>query len=476
MASSLLVSVTLSAVLQAAQVVPAARPCVDLPPPTTLSGVHTLCVPETGAYESYRLERPAFLVPGVSYPLIVLFHGSTGSHAELGSTSPPWDSYGFVQAAIDRGYIVMMHDGGRAPAPHAFATFGNEAFQAHTRAAMRAVLDSFGPVIDRNRVYGYGFSMGGGELLNFSARHLDPSAPWGMFAAVVNHTGGLSLRMTAASNVPANIATAFNTIFGVHYLTDPFAYQRASVIDTLCFHTSSDCTSFPCSPANVETESSLALNLRWQSGKTFFDTCEGNKNLTQSCQLLGTVLGANTFHKFKLLGDGAAALGHSWSILDPAEVLAVFDANVLDTTSGGFLSGDTLFADDDRRVWALSAERINPGDFGRLKWSVAPTRDQIIVLMDSAFSLPSNVGALGVSVGSGSALRDDVCLEIILEADLPVTVRGYSGPPVGVFTTGCVPVPFTWTAGGELLLPPLGVGAGPVIRTIKPFVGAGCCP
>ena len=96
--------------------------------------------------------------------------------------------------------------------------------------------------VDRTRIYGVGFSMGGGSVTSYAARHLDPARA--MFAAVVDHTGGVALRNTYASepddadsddNTPQvgdnlEVPDILDGWYGAP-ATHLFGYQRCSTID-----------------------------------------------------------------------------------------------------------------------------------------------------------------------------------------------------------------------------------------------------
>ena len=81
--------------------------------------------------------------------------------------------------------------------------------------------------VDRERIYGVGFSMGGGWMTTFASRHVDPSGA--MFAALVNHTGSVALRHSY--NVSPGGRALFDYIFGGAPADVPFRYQRCSTVN-----------------------------------------------------------------------------------------------------------------------------------------------------------------------------------------------------------------------------------------------------
>src|SRR5262245_16368249 len=164
-------------------------------------------------------------------------------------------------------------------------TYGNESFHRHTEAAIRDVLTQF--CVDRNRIYGYGLSMGGGNVLNYTARHLDPPASEGMFAAAINHTGSVAFPIEYfngnATNPPVcntsctplcdstlGLQCSYNCLYSndptKNYCTDRFLFQRATVLDILCNppDSGSNCPDpmFDCPSWPTHADTSLSRNHR----------------------------------------------------------------------------------------------------------------------------------------------------------------------------------------------------------------------
>src|SRR5262245_1035275 len=136
----------------------------------------------SGWVERFLLYVPRLPV-GERAPLLVVFHRFGVSH---------WDAYywtEYIQQAQRRGWFLV------APLGANQASFSCLEGQINVEAALRYTTDAFN--IDRTRVYGVGFSMGGGNVTTYAARHVDPSGV--MFAAIVNHTGGVSLANTWAN-------------------------------------------------------------------------------------------------------------------------------------------------------------------------------------------------------------------------------------------------------------------------------------
>lgn len=182
----------------------------------------------SGWVEKFLLYTP--VVPhGTRAPLLVVFHRFGVSH---------WDAFywtEYIEQARLRGWFVV------APLGASQASFSSLESQINVEAALRFTTDSFN--VDRTRVYGVGFSMGGGDVANYAARHVDPNGL--MFAAIVNHTGGVSLANTWANEWDDNdaddgIPNQFSHLevpdlleywYGGPPSAQNFNYQRCSSID-----------------------------------------------------------------------------------------------------------------------------------------------------------------------------------------------------------------------------------------------------
>lgn len=188
----------------------------------------TLTNTGSGWQEKFLLFVPV-IPAGQRAPLLVVFHRFGVSH---------WDAYywtQYIQQARQRKWFLV------APLGASQVGFSSLESQINTQAALDFTTSHFN--INRGRVYGVGFSMGGGAVTNYAARHLDPDRL--MFAAVVNHTGGVSLANTWASEYDDDDADDNTPNWGNHlevpdmleawYGGSPsaqnFNYQRCSTID-----------------------------------------------------------------------------------------------------------------------------------------------------------------------------------------------------------------------------------------------------
>ncbi len=154
--------------------------------------------------------------PSAPAPLIVFFHGySVGPLDVVFNTT-------FLEEAQTRGWFLV------APMGAVDKHFSHPISQINTQEALTWVIQHC--AIDTQRIYGVGFSMGGGAVTNYAARHVDVQMP--MLAAVVDHTGSVSLRFNLAWDTPGHQAL-FDLLFGngMPNSAEPWKMNRCSVID-----------------------------------------------------------------------------------------------------------------------------------------------------------------------------------------------------------------------------------------------------
>ena len=134
----------------------------------------------TAFAEEFFVQLPPSPSKTTRSPLLVAFHkfGSTALDIPVNTD--------FEQECFNRNWFLV------APLGASPKSFSSISSQANTEVVIELMVDRFGAYIDSNRIYGVGFSMGGGNVMNYAARHVDPSRP--MFAAIINHTGPVSLR------------------------------------------------------------------------------------------------------------------------------------------------------------------------------------------------------------------------------------------------------------------------------------------
>jgi len=162
--------------------------------------------------ENFLLGIPPQRVPNT--PLLVLFHSYSVSEWDcLANTS-------LFRDAMARGWYVC------APRGAHDVNYGIPYAQVNIEAALDFVT-SLLPIAE-DRIYGVGFSMGGGTLSTYAARHHDPAHA--RFASIINHTGGISIANTFYNS--ADVSVFMNPLmFGDTPAALPFEYSQVSLID-----------------------------------------------------------------------------------------------------------------------------------------------------------------------------------------------------------------------------------------------------
>ncbi|QDV07734.1 hypothetical protein Poly30_32650 [Planctomycetes bacterium Poly30] len=185
---------------------------------------YSLFVESTQAIELFALfvpDSPA----GQRRPLLTAFHGFGTSHRDIDVRTR------FFVEADDRDWFLVapLQRNLADPAGDNFdINYASAQSQLHVEAVIQFMLENY--AIDRDRLYGVGFSMGGGSALSYAARHRDRST--GAFAAVVNHTGSVALENEYANlPVASPVIDIMELIFGGPPSATPFEWQRSSLIE-----------------------------------------------------------------------------------------------------------------------------------------------------------------------------------------------------------------------------------------------------
>jgi hypothetical protein len=293
-------------------------------------GLFNITITNTGSgyVEVFLLQVPDVPPTGPT-PLLVAFHKYGVSHADvLVNTN-------FVQEARNRGWYML------APYGAMENNYGCLPSQTNVSAVI-AWLRSL-VWIDPTRIYGVGFSMGGGGCASFAARHLDPSGP--ILAALVDHTGSVSLWHTYA-NQTIDIQQQLETLFGGSPAANHFAYQQCSTVDI------DPLTNL------VGAGTDMARNLNnlqcWMANQ------DPNTYLQDETQLL-----YNDAHALNAADVLTVVPGnvHSWSTLDDTAVCDWMSQYTLQEP----ITGTTL-ADIDGRWHRFTVVQDAPGAFTPFSW------------------------------------------------------------------------------------------------------------
>lgn len=311
-------------------------------------GMWEFVVNNTGSgYVERFLVQPA--TGSQAAPLLVVFHKYSSSHGDLLNTT-------FPAEAAARNWHVMSPLGARGK------HFGNLESQINTQVAIDLVM-SLWPV-DRQRIYGVGFSMGGGAGANYAARHVDPSRA--MFAAFVNHTGGMSLENVWANayddqdgddntpNVGENLEAPdlLESYFGGTPLQSPFGYARCSTVE------------IDAATTQVLPTFDFARNLahvpmlNWRVANEPLET----QYLANGLALFHQHQAPRNPANAEVVAPGSL---HRWNTLDAAAACNFLAQHALTVPT----SGD-LLADEDGVWFRFVLSQQQQGAFTRLRWRV----------------------------------------------------------------------------------------------------------
>lgn len=302
---------------------------------------------------------------GVARPMLVGFHRFGVSHYDLLYHT------NFFREGINRGWHVV------APLSANGVHFSSLESQINTEAVLNWMVANF--AIDKTRVYGVGFSMGGGAALNYAARHLDPNGV--MFAAIVNHTGTVDLE-DAYVNEPAT-QVIFDTFFGDGSAgsADPWKMRRSSLI------------SLDPATQQVDLQTDLARNLSCLSTRSVFAAQDPKVYLrVQNSALhahLVSLFGATSQHGLYVFPGNT----HQWATLNAKSSCDWLRTQRLQIPS----SGNTL-ADQDDVYFFFDVEQNQAGEFTPFTWNLnSPTNSIAITATSNLTRLTVNYLAAGLS-------------------------------------------------------------------------------
>lgn len=385
--------------------------------------------PGTGFAERFLVQETTNVGPR---PVLVVFHKYGVNHYDaLLNTSF------FAEARRRNWYCVAPLSGGQTH-------FSDARSHIHTESVLEWLRVRF--PIDTSRVYGVGFSMGGGAAMNYAARQLDPTGL--MIAAVFNQSGILSHEDTYPQSA-VQIQQIYDDRFGNGQpgSATPWNLQRGSVF------------SFDAQSLAVLPGVDLGRNLLHLATHTTRTTGDISYLITQN----------DLFHQH-LLGLGASPArhvltvvnypGHSWDAVSEASVCNWLRGHSLTLPT----SADTL-ADCNARYFHFQIEQAIPGVFTPFTWSVQRSGNAVsitntvnlsrveVMLADAGLSA---ISTLTVTTGCADGQADEVALQ------------GYALPPLAVLRDG-VPTN-AWVHDGvlgRLTLHELD-GSAPHVWTIQP--------
>ncbi len=354
----------------------------------------------SGWKEKFLLQPP--LNVGAPAPMLVVFHKFGVGQGDVINTN-------FLAEGEARGWFVLAPLGARQN------HFGNFESQINEKAAINLVCHLYQNHVDLSRVYGVGFSMGGGALSNYAARHVDPAGV--MFAAICDHTGSVSLTNVYYNepnyNDPNDAPHILESLYGGPPSLQPFNYVRCSSIDLDWMTNIIDPnTDFARNLAHVPTLCWLATN----------DPIAYLYN--QTTMFAGHIqpLNANDALNF------VSANVHMWTTLDDHYVcdwLAQF--SLLVPTSGSSL------ADEDGQWFRFTIEQDTAGAFTPFTWSIAAAQKLVTlsatknlrrVSLDSANVGFAFSGAVTLDLSTADTTGDQILLRGVNAAPISVQRDG----------------------------------------------------
>jgi dienelactone hydrolase len=381
----------------------------DLPTVSTQGGSTSgtlsqlsLLVPHTGLTETYLFFEP--VAPAVPAPLMVHFHAANVSAYDLVFFTD------FLDEADARNWYVLAPYQlvSQTPVTNSYSALSS---QAHVEEVMQWALASYS--IDLDRIYAYGFSMGGGNALNYAARHLDRAR--GTFAALVNHTGTICLTDEYQNALtPEALRPVLEGLFGGTPATRRFEYLRSSVLDL-------------DSASEIVLDGDYkAVNLAHVPMQSWFAIGDPQVQLVRQARRLDSLMSRVPRARHSLVEVPGRT--HRWDTLDELLVCEWFAQQALELPRGGELRIDrsgkhlalelTVAATDrfarlfhDARPERFSLTRTTNLVEARLNAVEAgldPTRVPFEVLLDTADGAPDRVVITGFTRAPGAVLRDGV--------------------------------------------------------------------
>jgi pimeloyl-ACP methyl ester carboxylesterase len=365
----------------------------------------------TGYDESFLLQVPP---PGATAaapaPLLVAFHAYGVSEKDITAHTT------FAAECAARGWFLI------APLGATQVSYSSLESQAHVALVLDLAMLVFPGRIDPARIYGVGFSMGGGSALNYAARHLDPGRP--MFAAVANHTGEVA-HVDTYWNEPA-AQWIFEHWFGGPPPGQEFEYLRSSLYD------------FDPSTLVVNQTTDLARNLTHVPVRSTYVPLDPVKYLLKQTTVL---------HQQLLARGGSSELvvlsgfGHTWGTLNEAQTCDWLAQRALTLPS----AAETL-ADHDGRYFAFDVEQDAPGAFTPFTWHADAGANRLSV------SATANLARLGVAtaeLGLDTAQPLEVALATADGLADEIGLAGYATAPSQVLRDGA---PAIWSFAGDAVV------------------------
>lgn len=364
--------------------------------------------PSSGFAESFVVFVPS-PKPLLPRPAVVAFHGFGVSQMDIVVNTP------LLQECAARKWILI------APLSASGGHFMCDPGQINTQAVLDWALA--GLPIDPTRLYGIGFSMGGGMALNYAARHLDPKR--GMLAAVVDHTGAVDVNNVYWSDPPAQFVFDFWYGDGTPGSADPGLMTRASVIryDSLT--------------QQIDPDSDLIHNLDHAPLRIVRAAGDPLAYLGLQCDRLNAhLLSLGRVPGPKYVYQVLPGNTHSWATLNAKAACNWLKQFSLQLPSSGF-----TLASSEATYFHFYVDQDDPSEFTPFTWEVDPIVNQLS-LRESA-----NLSILGVDTASAGLSTSQPLTVLMSTADDVadrVVLTGYASPPASVTRDGGIAPAGSW--------------------------------
>lgn len=362
---------------------------------------YVIFVEATQSFEAFTLYAPN-LAAGQRAPMLTAFHAYGVSWLGIKQFSE------LLPEAIQRGWFLVA-PWQRNTAASANISYASVQSQLHVEAVLEFVLRRYRP--DRDRIYGIGFSMGGGNALSYAARHRDRRA--GAIAAVVNHTGSVGLANVYA-NVPSGVQALMEQTFGGTPAAVPYEYQRSSVIE------------LDAGGALIPGGRHMGINLESVPVQSWYNTHDLQVYLRGQTVEFDRYLDQLPSSQSDLVTVTTMLSGcprqHCWDTVDRTAALNWLSTHTLDRSPA---SGQVL-TDCSTRWGRFDVQQAQAGSFTSFAFEVdAPSNTLDLRDPENLVDVTADVWALG----------------LLADQPLAIKLRSSPGQPMVVRLTGWAAVP-----------------------------------
>lgn len=302
-------------------------------------------------------------------------------------------------------------------------SYGSPQSQLHVEAVMGELIQEF--AIDPERLYGVGFSMGGGAALSYAARHRDLRQP-GVFAAVLNNTGSVALSHVYASLSSTNNQFGYlELLFGGTPSASPFRWQQSSLIVL-------DSTG-GLDPAGSHFASNL-VNVPVQTWYNGLDTTGylqvQSREFDSFLASVGAVNHSLVRHDYMGTAQYPCTNGHCWGTLDQQMACDWLSLQTLAAPAGT----GTVLADRSGGWEIFELEQRSAGQFSSFDYSIDPLAATLVIQsLENVERIEFELSDAGLSAPIGSILKADVTHDTGVFA---LQLTGVSTAPVNVYLNG----------------------------------------